>query len=648
VFEIRVSSYKDDSVDSVPDPGVVMDSSADSTKLQPPEQIHTLTQPANTPGSTEHTQIAPVSLSATILALQRWQIGQVVDDYELLARIGEGALGVVYLAKQISLNRHVALKVTNASRAGTSEGLALAGLEHEHIVKVYASFVDTATEKHCLSLQYVPGTNLAAVIALLHKAPPHTGQDILNVIDSVAKRDGRFDPTALPDRDMLAKLDFHSAVCRLGEQLCSALTFAHSRDILHCDIKPGNILLTHYGRPMLVDFNISVSCAAEGVQCPVGGTPKYMSPEQMAAFRNEPHTNIDHRTDQYSLGLVLYELATGVRFSPGTPGQFDQLPSELRTVLRRALQAATSERYETATEFGHALAGARAILTTRKQLPKPSRIGRWSIQRPITMLLVLALIPHILATALNIAYNKVEIRLDEKQHTVFTRMIPIYNLSIYSVCLGVAASILTRFHRKRLAAQNGELTSEQLDQTRREAVRLTHRGVMFALLGWAPGAILFPLVIHLFASHPGWNSYIHFFISFTLSGLIGMVYSYFGIQYVILRSMYPQLVNPNGFSISNTQAELYEGTRCLGFFLILATLIPLTGAVLLICLIDNEVTLGFRFLVTSLIVLGMLGITGLLRVMDHLAALATPWMTANDEVSSRSNSWSAVWRKSQL
>ena len=97
-----------------------------------------------------------------------------------------------------------------------------------------------------------------------------------------------FDPASLRDRDVLARSDYLTSVCRLGARMAEALAFAHARGILHCDVKPANILLNRYGRPLLADFNVSVRSRAEDEPHPMGGTLLYMAPEQLAAFSHLP------------------------------------------------------------------------------------------------------------------------------------------------------------------------------------------------------------------------------------------------------------------------------------------------------------------------------------------------------------------------
>lgn len=620
--------------------------SPSSTKTQDPAEAVTRTIPQAVGGSsTEVTQLGPDSVPPHLGSIQFWQVGRQVGEFTLLGKLGEGGLGTVYLAHQQSLNRTVALKVTDAAVAGTGEGLALAGLEHEHIVKVYSGFVEPVTGKHCLCLQYVPGISLAAAIARLHESgrQPKSGTDLLDAIDALAKAEVAFDPTALAGRETLAADDFPAAVCRLGEQLASALAFAHGRDFLHCDVKPGNILLTPYGRPMLVDFNISVN-AGQGAEGAVGGTPKYMAPEQFDAYSGKPHEPIDHRIDVYSLGVVLFELMTGSRPTEENAHLVRTIPRELVVVLRRCLEVNPKDRYESAGELAAALAGARQLMTARRQLPKPGWLGHLAIRKPLTTLLALALIPHVVATLLNIAYNAVQIELNETQMRTFARITVSYNCLIYLICVTWGVRLLRKFHRMRTQLLAGDIRGADADFVRVDSLTFGYRGNVFAFAGWVPGGILFPLLLDWFAGPLPWNACLHFGISFALSGLVGMVYSYYGIQFVVLRALYPYLGNPESFDAAAVGDEVRKGTRWLEAFLVLATLIPLSGAILLITLSGETSSLGFRLLVTSLIVLGMVGVTGLVRVQDRLTALLAPWLRSRDDRQSTHAGRSAIWR----
>jgi serine/threonine protein kinase len=326
----------------------------------------------------------------------------------------------------------------------------LAVLEHDHIVKVYSAFTDVATGMHGLCLQYVPGADLGVVIRRMFASGcvPGSGQSLLEALDAARRGAPVFDPAALRDREALAGDDFAQAVCRIGGRLAEALAFAHARGILHCDIKPGNILLTPYGRPMLADFNVAFDRTRHNAEdTHFGGTLAYMAPEYRGAMFGMPGGSVDERCDIYSLGVVLHELATGKRpdpllltqsastadptaqqpeLKPGAQGEADSLaavPRELGAVIRRCLEPDPAKRYQTATDLAAALSGAWHLLAARRALPPPSRIGRRVTARPALALALAGILPHLAASVAQIGYNAVEVKLGDAQQYVFTILV---------------------------------------------------------------------------------------------------------------------------------------------------------------------------------------------------------------------------------
>jgi serine/threonine protein kinase len=272
--------------------------------------------------------------------------GARVDDFEIVRLLGRGAFGHVYLARQVSLDRQVALKVS-ANRG--SEGRTMARLEHQHIVQVYAEKVDPELNQRLLCMQLVPGIGLEKLIASLHAKTYPTdwnGAELLATIDQSASLPAALDPSALHDREALSRMDSVEATAWFGTRLAEALDFAHRHGVLHRDIKPANILVNPYGRPLLADFNIAsqpVGSEPSGDEM-FGGTFAYMSPEHLDAFNPIEATGADAvtaRSDIYSLGVVLHQLFDGLMNIP-TP---QRKPKErLSETLRTMADARRRER----------------------------------------------------------------------------------------------------------------------------------------------------------------------------------------------------------------------------------------------------------------------------------------------------------------
>lgn len=208
-----------------------------------------------------------------------------LGDFRIVREVGRGGMGVVYEAEQVTLKRRVALKVLRYGAASDSEAMkrfqreaeTVATLHHTNIVPIFA--IGCANGVNYYAMQFIEGQSLA---------------DVAHA-------------TCTPSSTQKSRVA--TEIANWGLQAAEALAHAHRRGVIHRDIKPSNLILDPDGRIWLTDFGLAkriddVSLSLAGA---ILGTPRYMSPEQAAATKNP----IDHRTDIYSLGATLYELATG-------------------------------------------------------------------------------------------------------------------------------------------------------------------------------------------------------------------------------------------------------------------------------------------------------------------------------------------------
>ena len=256
-----------------------------------------------------------------------------IGRYRIIRILGSGGFGRVYLAHDDGLDRPVAIKVPNRDRVTRPEDVeeyleearTVAKLDHPHIVPVYD--VGSTDDGLCYVVsKFVEGKDLAARL----KESPFNHRESAEIVSIVG----------------------------------DALHYAHSRHLVHRDVKPANILIDLTGKPILADFGLALRDKDFGKGPGLAGTPAYMSPEQA---RGEGH-RVDGRSDIFSLGIVFYELLSGRRpFSASShrelldliattdarpPRQIDdRIPKELEWICLKALSKRASERYTTAKDM---------------------------------------------------------------------------------------------------------------------------------------------------------------------------------------------------------------------------------------------------------------------------------------------------------
>jgi serine/threonine protein kinase len=329
------------------------------------------------------------------------EAGQTIAGFCLVEELGRGAFARVFLARERQLaDRPVALKVT---RRGSREPQTLARLQHTHIVPVHSHRIDRATGLHLLCMPYFGRITLARLLDDARQTGLRSGAGLVESLDRLGP--AKEPPALSSGRAALERRSYDRAIAWWGARLAEALEHAHERGVLHRDIKPSNVLVTSDGMPMLLDFNLAREPLSEGDQADAsapGGTVDYMAPEHLRVLADGYSEGLDHRSDIYSLGVVLFEALTGRRpFGAArrgaslvealeraadergaacpSPRSIDrEIPPALDAVVRRCLEPEPAARYQSVGELAADLrAVADDLPLTFAREPLSSRVGGW-------------------------------------------------------------------------------------------------------------------------------------------------------------------------------------------------------------------------------------------------------------------------------
>ena len=569
--------------------------------------------------------------------------GEIIDDFEILQLLGRGAAGAVYLARQQSLDRRVALKIT---RNLGSEARTMATLEHAHIVQVFSETIDRAGDMRLLCMQYVPGATLAEVIARLRELPRTqlSGRTLLAAVDELESVELPFDADAFRERERLASADYVEAVCRIMIQLAEALHFAHQHGVLHRDIKPANILMDPFGRPLLADFSLSFAARSQG---PVadevfGGTLAYMAPEHLDAFNSASATTpevVDQRSDIYSLGVVLYQMLAlklphGMKTVKHLDGhalraleqarqspppalhlEFPEIPYALGYTTHRCLAGDPEQRFPDAGKLGDALEGSQMLERARQQLPPAGLITRIIAQAPLAAAIALSFLPHLLGSLFITAYDALILfpRFSNTQQLGLAWISALYGGVTFPLIIVVVLIVyLPAVRVWRCLDTDVLLPTEEVDRARGRLLTVPMAAVGLSALAWLPLLLFIPTSLQLMRAGMSLLEFGHMAVSVLLALLIAATYSFFVLQYVILRVFYPLAwADATRFHFLSRQ-ELAPVPSRLRAFQIAAGFVPLVGAILILTLspeaFEADSHLAFRWLTFGLIVLGMAGI----------------------------------------
>ncbi|MEW6368625.1 MAG: serine/threonine-protein kinase [Acidobacteriota bacterium] len=303
--------------------------------------------------------------------------GKMLSHYEIESRLGAGGMGEVYLARDTRLDRHVALKVlpqqlaSDRDRMGRfmQEAKAASALSHPNLAHIYE--IGEHEGVWFIAMERIEGETL--------------------------------------DRQLAGRRMDVAEICDVGSQLADVLSNAHSRGIIHRDIKPANIMLTARGQAKVLDFGIAkvqgdpiTMIGDERTTKPltaagmVMGTVNYMSPEQALGRK------VDHRSDLFSLGVVLYQMASGrppfvgetpseiidrlLHAEPEPPGLINaRIPSDLERIILKCIRKDPADRYQSAADLGSDLAYLRKQITggrpaatqVESEYYVPRSLARW-------------------------------------------------------------------------------------------------------------------------------------------------------------------------------------------------------------------------------------------------------------------------------
>ena len=239
----------------------------------------------------------------------------------------------------------------------------------------------------------------------------------------------------------------------------------------------------------------------------------------------------------------------------------------------------------------------------------------WFDSWPVRSVIAFILAPHLAGSVVNISYNSWIVReyLSASQAVTFNWLVIAYNLIFYPVCIfAVVRLVVLPILRYKQALEDPKVAAGlDIDDARRKALRWPLWAALLACVGWFPGVVFFPLVLHIFNPPVSFPPVAHFFMSITLSGLIALTYSVVGLQLVSLRYYYTQLWDRGENMHETARTELRDSRRLIRISQFLAFFIPLLGACLFVVVkhrgLDDAAYRVFQFLTLWLIVLGMGG-----------------------------------------
>ncbi|HXY33320.1 MAG TPA: serine/threonine-protein kinase [Planctomycetaceae bacterium] len=549
------------------------------------------------------------------------QSGDTIEDFDLLVELGVGAFAKVFLARQRSMQRLVALKVATDT---STEPQTLAQLDHDHIVRVFDQRAVPDRNLRLLYMEYVAGGTLQGVVQRVRQTAPEerSGKLLLQVIDEALQRRGESRPSGSSLRVWLAAASWPEAVCRLGAKVAQALDYAHRLGVLHRDVKPANILVTPEGSPKLADFNVSYGAQVTGAtpEAYFGGSLAYMSPEQLEAFgpaRSRSPEELDGRSDLYSLGIVLWELLTGFRpfheeaiqgdwsasveamvarrRAPLDLAELNQLPGcpeGLPPLLEQTLAPDRKDRWSSGLEMAR-----RLELCTNPQacalLFPPKRSFRvWLRQYAVLIVFVAAGLPNVLGGIFNYLHNLSEIvsKLGPIE-PLFQRTQAVINGVAYPVGAVLFWYLGFSVYRGMKRCEARRLDPDLARALRHRCLELGRLVALISIIEWSIAACVYPISLRIVHAELPTAAMLRFFFSLLLCGFVASSYPFFIVSLFSLRSLYPVFLLADFDRAADDAPLLRRMGRRNSIYLVVAALAPLLGVAALVAdsLINDDV-----------------------------------------------------------
>ncbi|WP_280404891.1 serine/threonine-protein kinase [Nocardia brasiliensis] len=542
--------------------------------------------------------------AAAVAALAALAPGRRIDDFDLLTDLGAGVLGRVFLARQRSMQRLVAVRLS-AGRASAPQ--TMAQLDHAHIVRVFDQRVllEAATPR-LVYMQYLPGGTALGVLEQRRRDPESDGGTVLlRAVDAAMEAKGEIRPSDSSVRAEIAALSWPETVAWVGRRLADALDHAAHLGVLHHDIKPANVLFTAEGVPKLADFALRDSGATNHAELEADSL-RYRSPEQLARLLDPAAPAPGTRSDLYSLGLLLWEMLTGAHPFDDQPEAAEarpdaltrmlearragipdsalaQLPADtpaaLRRVLLDCLRAEPKRRWRNGAELAGQLdlcldARARDLVD-----PPPTslrfRARGWLI--PVAALCVG--VPNVLASWYNIQLNQSLIidRLAAADQQKFFTVGLINNL----ISFPLAAVLLIALSRRPLTvsfrlARGREYSARTLAKARRDTLLLGDWAVLVPFAMWVIAGVAWPLALAASGVSLPPGTFLHFFAAQLVCAAIALAYPFFPAMLFVVRVVYPQLLVRGGVGPGD-ERQLRNLARRGNFYLGVAASVPLLG-----------------------------------------------------------------------